>query len=180
MDKFIITGGPGSGKTSLIAHLEDLGYSCSKEASRQLIVEQVAKNSDILPWLNLNAFAELVLERMKKLYHETPASAVTFFDRGIPDIMAYLKAVNMPVDGKYYEALKNHPYNPCVFILPPWPEIYVNDQERWQTFAESAALYRAIKETYLELNFQLVEVPEMPLEGRAAYILDVMQIPLNR
>lgn len=175
MTKFIITGGPGSGKTSLITHLEILGYNCSKEASRQLIIEQAGKGSGILPWLNLDAFAGLVLDRMVELYNESTSSAVTFFDRGIPDIVAYLKAAQRPIETKYYDALKNNPYNTCAFILPPWPEIYINDEERWQTFEESEALFLAIKKTYLEFNFKVIEVPKMALAARVAFVLEYSQ-----
>lgn len=175
MAKFIITGGPGSGKTSLINHLEILGYNCSKEASRQLIIEQAGKGSGILPWLNLDAFAGLMLERMVELYNESSASGVTFFDRGIPDIVAYLKAAQRPIETKYYEAFEKNLYNTCAFILPPWPEIYVNDDERWQTFEESEALFLAIKETYIKFNFQVIEVPKMALAARAAFVLQYSQ-----
>lgn len=172
MNKIIITGGPGSGKTSLINVLKSLNYHCSPEASRQLIIEQVAKESDCLPWINLSPFAELVLERMIYLYKESSAYDVTFFDRGIPDIIAYLKSASLPVSENYLDALANHQYHSTVFILPPWPEIYVNDDERWQTYKESEALYQVIKDTYNQLNFNLIEIPQLALKQRLAFILD--------
>ncbi|HEY0054651.1 MAG TPA: AAA family ATPase [Pedobacter sp.] len=172
MNKFIITGGPGSGKTSLIEQLELRGYACSKEASRQLIIEQVALVSEALPWLNLSAFADLALERMKVLYCESQNSSLTFFDRGIPDIIGYLKFAGRAVAEKYYEALDDCSYNSTAFILPPWEEIYVNDSERWQSFEESVQIYEAIKETYGELNFNLIEVPKVPIKDRVTFILN--------
>lgn len=172
MSKIIITGGPGSGKTSLINELKSLNYHCSPEASRELIIEQVAKKSDCLPWINLSPFAELVLERMISLYKESSSCDLTFFDRGIPDIIAYLKSANLPVSENYLEALANHRYHSTVFILLPWPEIYVNDNERWQTYKESEAIYQVIKETYIQLNFNLIEIPQLALERRLAFILE--------
>ena len=169
--KYIITGGPGSGKTSLIRQLESDGYHCSPEASRQLIIEQIALQSDSLPWLNLPAFADLALERMLALYREAQHASITFFDRGVPDIIAYLESADLSVPEKYFEATEECNYDQMVFILPPWEEIYVNDSERWQSFEESVLIYEAIKKAYIKLNFNLIEVPKMPVEDRTAFIL---------
>jgi predicted ATPase len=49
-----------------------------------------------------------------------------------------------------------------VFILPPWPEIYVNDAERPQTLAETESLHDAIRAVYESLGYELIEVPKLP------------------
>jgi len=171
--KYIITGGPGAGKTSLIAALKKAGYACSEEVSRQLIREEAAGHSQCLPWTNLACFANKVLDRMIAHYHQTAGhTGITFFDRGIPDIIAYLKAAGLPVPGRYYTALQQHRYQPQVFILPPWPAIYVNDAERWQTYDEAVQLYAAIRETYGELGFTLIEVPPASVANRMDRLLE--------
>jgi predicted ATPase len=173
--KYIITGGPGAGKTSLLQALHTAGYHCSEEASRRLIAEEVRNRSQCLPWINLSCFAGKVLDRMVTLYEQTAAHAgITFFDRGIPDIIAYLKAAALPVDDRYYTALRKHPYQPLVFILPPWKAIYVNDAERWQTFEEAVHLYSTIKETYRALGFTLVEVPWESVANRMNFMLEAI------
>lgn len=172
MPKYIITGGPGAGKTSLLNALQETGFSISEEAARQLIIEELHKGSDCLPWINLPAFAEKALERMQALYLEAPEKEITLFDRGIPDIIAYLKTASIDPDAKYYQALFQYQYQPQVFILPPWEGIYVNDSERWQTFEEATSLYRAIKETYEELGFELIELPAISVSGRAKFVAD--------
>ncbi|WP_207421244.1 AAA family ATPase [Desertivirga brevis] len=171
MPKYIITGGPGAGKTSLLTELQELGYSVSEEASRQLIIEEVNKGSNCLPWIDLSAFAEKALERMRELYFAAPDNTVTFFDRGIPDIIAYLKAASIDPDAKYYQALFKCQYQSKVFILAPWESIYVNDSERWQTFEEAGRLYESIKETYEELGFELIELPRASTKERAEFVV---------
>ncbi|WP_207513937.1 RNase adapter RapZ [Longitalea luteola] len=174
-ERYIITGGPGAGKTSLLHALADAGYFCSQEASRRLIAELVATGSDCLPWINLSGFAEKVLDRMIDSYKQTTAyTGTTFFDRGIPDIIAYLKAAALPVHDRYYTALQHHPYQPLVFILPPWQAIYVNDAERWQTFDEAVHLYINIRETYKALGFTLVEVPPANIHNRVNFIRETI------
>lgn len=174
MSKYIITGGPGAGKTTLLQALKQQGYGTSDEASRQLIIEEVNNGSKCLPWMDLPCFALKALERMVQLYNNAPPE-VTFFDRGIPDIIAYLKAAALPVDKHFYHTLNRHPYHPVVFLAPPWQEIYVNDSERWQTFKEAVALYHTIKETYLTLGYTLVELPLASVQERVNFVSAYIQ-----
>ena len=173
-EKYIITGGPGAGKTTLLHALKAAGYHCSAEASRQLIAEGVALGSDCLPWLNLSCFAHKVLDRMIRAHGQAAGTGPTFFDRGIPDIIAYLKAAALPIDDRFYTALQQHRYQPFAFILPPWKAIYINDAERWQTFEEAVHLYASIRETYQALGFTLVSVPEETVENRMRFILETI------
>ncbi len=48
-NKIVITGAPGTGKTSIIAQLRRLGYSCSKEISRDIITEQISSSGEAVP-----------------------------------------------------------------------------------------------------------------------------------
>ena len=89
MNSIIISGGPGSGKTTLLEALKEKGFNCSDEISRQLIQEQVALDTDCLPWKNLASFTDLTLERMIFEFEKAALSSqYTIFDRGIPDIVA--------------------------------------------------------------------------------------------
>ncbi len=170
--KYIITGGPGAGKTSLLHALNAKGYNISPEVSRQLIAEGVAKGSTCLPWIDLSCFAEKTLQRMAALYRQAaPHSGTTFFDRGIPDVFAYLKVAGLPVKEEHLQLLQAHPYQTTVFILPPWKDIFVNDPERWQTFEEATVLYTALKETYSSLGYTLIEVPGGTIEERSRFLL---------
>lgn len=164
-NKYIITGGPGSGKTTLLRALQNEGYNCSEEASRQVIIEEVAKQTTCLPWINLSCFAQKTLERMIELY-KASTNRVTFLDRGIPDIIAYLKLAGLLVSHEYFKALQKYPYQLKAFILPPWKEIYLNDPERWQTFEEAVIIYYSLKETYQSLGFDLIELPKTTVEER--------------
>ena len=170
--KYIITGGPGSGKSTLVEGLEKSGYSCSAEISRQMIIAEVAKGSDCLPWLDILCFSEKVMRRMVEAW-EMKQEELTFFDRGIPDVIAYLNIDHIPVPPSFLTELELHPYQNQVFILPPWEEIYVNDSERWQSFAEASLIYEAIKSTYTAFGFELIEVPRVSTAERIAFILNI-------
>ena len=170
--RYIISGGPGAGKTTLLQALHQKGYTISEEASRRIIIEEVSKNSNSLPWVNLPCFAHKVLARMIEHYERTlTQSGTMFFDRGIPDIISYLKVAAAPVDEAYAYAVQRYPYSPLVFLAPPWQEIYINDSERWQTFEEAVALFHAIKETYHSLNYTTLELPKASVEERVSFVL---------
>ena len=171
MPNIIITGGPGSGKSTLLEALSQTGHYCVPEVSRQLIREQVLNESNCLPWKDLACFASVSLGKMIFDYESASQQQTTFFDRGIPDIIAYLKVGGLQVSPLFFEAAKTFSYANPVFVAPPWKEIYVNDDERWQTFEESCALYETITLVYFDFGYQLIELPCVTVKERLEFIL---------
>jgi predicted ATPase len=55
---FVITGGPGAGKTTLIEALRAAGCVCAPEAGRQIIQDEVASGGTALPWTDPRAFSK--------------------------------------------------------------------------------------------------------------------------
>jgi predicted ATPase len=179
MANFILSGGPGAGKSTLLHTLRTAGYSTVAEASRMLIQEQVAQGGRCLPWVDLPCFARLALQRMIADHQQAsmqPGCLTTFFDRGIPDIIAYLRVAGLAIDDTFYQAIEQYPYQPQVFMAPPWEAIYVNDSERWQTFAEATALHDALVDTYQSLGFTIVPLPLAPVADRVAFIQHTLLI----
>ena len=176
MNAIVISGGPGSGKTTLLNALKMRGFNCSDEISRQLIQEQVSLNSDNLPWKNLSSFAELALERMIEEYKKSlKIEEPTFFDRAIPDIVAYLKVGKIEIQDHFNEAVKSYPYQANIFMAPPWEAIYVNDTERWQTFQEAIELYNMLTKTYQSAGYSLIELPICNVEERVDFVLKKLE-----
>lgn len=173
MNAIVISGGPGSGKTTLLNALKTQGFNCSDEISRQLIQEQVILETENLPWKNLSSFAELALARMVDEYKKSlSVTGFTFFDRAIPDIVAYLKVGNLEVKTQYHNAIKNYPYHPNIFMAPPWETIYINDDERWQTFEEAREIYQMLTETYQSAGYSIIELPYCSVDKRVNFILE--------
>lgn len=171
MALYLISGGPGAGKTTLLAALRQAGFAGCDEVSRQLIQEQVALGSSLLPWHDLGGFAELARARMVAQHAAASRrGGTTFFDRGLPDLIAYLTAAGLAVAPAYYRAVADCPYQRLAFLAPPWPEIYVNDPERWQTLAEAAALYETLHATYAALGFEVCVLPRTTVAARVAFV----------
>jgi predicted ATPase len=196
MRKYVLTGGPGSGKSSLLRALHERGYTCSEEASRQLIMEELGRKSNCLPWMDLPCFAEKVLGRMREAYQAAedpgsgnpaaggkrivPGRGPMFFDRGIPDIIAYLKVAGIPVQEHFYAAARQCPYEKTVFLLPPWRDIYVQDPARRQTYEESERLCYEIRETYRSSGYHITELPPAPVKKRVHFILEAINNCINK
>lgn len=172
-DRFrIVTGGPGSGKTSLIEALRARGYSCSLEAGRGIIQDQVAIEGPALPWRDPLLFAELMLSWEMRSYHEVEhAAGPVFFDRGVADVLGYLRLLGLPVPEHVRKAATTFRYNPIVFVAPPWREIFQQDNERKQDFNEAVRTYEALVATYGALNYRLVELPCCSIEERVRFVL---------
>ncbi|MGU3575685.1 AAA family ATPase [Brucellaceae bacterium C25G] len=169
----VLTGGPGAGKTSLTLELQKHGYQCSEEAGRGIIQSQNIIKGPFLPWLDPAGFAEQMLGWEMRSWHMAEHTKKhVFFDRGIPDIIGYLRLNNLPIPTHILNAAQQYRYNKTVFILPPWPEIYKQDEERKQTFNIAISTYEAMIKAYHEFNYEIIEVPRDCIENRAAFILD--------
>jgi predicted ATPase len=82
---FVITGGPRSGKTTLLNELARRRYPCVPEVARQIIQEQVASGGNALPWGDRTLYTGLMLERsIQSFLEHFSDSRVTFADRRIP------------------------------------------------------------------------------------------------
>ena len=178
-DRFhVITGGPGSGKTSLIEALSSRGYRRTVEAGRAIIQDQMAIDGRALPWREPLLFAELMLSLDMHSYRLAEQSVgPVFFDRGIPDVSGYLRLMNTHVPEHMHNAGRIFSYNHKVFIAPPWREIFTQDHERKQDFDEAIRTYDALAATYTDLGYELVEIPRLPLDDRVSFILGRIGTP---
>ncbi|AMS41775.1 AAA family ATPase [Aminobacter aminovorans] len=170
---FVLTGGPGSGKTTMIERLAAAGHTTSVEAGRSIIRDQAAISGTALPWHDRALFAELMLSwemRSHTIAEATPGPA--FFDRGVPDVIGYLRLVGLPVPIHIEQAAREFRYNRKVFVLPHWPEIFTQDNERRQDEDEARRTHASMVATYAACGYDLVEVPTAPVEDRLAFILE--------
>ncbi|WP_145206883.1 AAA family ATPase [Sphingobium sp. B2] len=170
-DFHIITGGPGSGKTSLIEALAAQGVHHMPEAGRAIIRDQVAIGGAALPWANRAAYAELMLGWELRSWHEAHDRAgPVIFDRGVPDVIGYLHLCSLPVSAHVSQAADLFRYQRRVFIAPPWREIFGQDAERKQDWAEAQATYEAMVTVYASLGYELVKLPLAPVSERARFV----------
>ena len=169
--KYIITGAPGTGKTAIINALKKEGHSCAEEISRTIITEEIARGGDALPWKNLAAFSQQVIALRKAQYTNAPQDRTHFFDRGIIDVIAYLKHDKLADNNNFMQIAKQFPYNKTVFYTPIWAEIYTNDSERKEDINTAKNIEKILLTTYQSFGYTLVTVPKLTVNERTAFIL---------
>ena len=170
---FVLTGGPGSGKTTLIEALKAGGFATAPEAGRGIIRDQVAVGGPALPWQDRALFAELMLSwELRSWYAMGAEPGPVFFDRGVPDTIGYLRLCGLPVPDHIKNAAKQFRYARRVFIAPPWPDIFAQDEERKQTLDEPERTFQSVAGAYAELGYELVSLPLVPVEHRVRFVLD--------
>lgn len=170
---FVITGGPGSGKTTLVDALGQAGYMRTIEAGRVVIQRQLSARGNALPWGDRIRFAELMLAWEICSYQmAVNGEGAVFFDRGVPDVLGYLRLIGETIPVRMERAAKQFRYNRRVLIVPPWQEIFHQDRERKQDFAEAVRTYDVMIATYSELGYELVEIPRVPVAERMQFVID--------
>jgi predicted ATPase len=168
---YILTGAMGAGKSTVVSRLRDLGISCIPEPAREILAEQRLIDAMGVPEKNADLFNMLMLSRSIHNYDENGAiEKAVVFDRGIPDMIAYARLFNLD-ETSYVNAAKEFRYNPTVFYLPAWEEIYTNDSERKMSFEDAKSFGSVVRSIYEELGYRIVEVPRFSLEQRAQFIL---------
>ncbi len=174
---YIITGGPGVGKTTLLNSLEQAGYHIIPEDARRIIQEQMSLGGEGLPWKNKSYYTSLMLDasvtsylKALQLYSRT----VCFFDRGIPDVLCYARMEKLPLASEVQTMTERYTYHPKAFILPPWLDIYATDSERRQTWEEACLTFKEMKKVYRKCGYQIIEVPKDTVENRRNFVLQVI------
>lgn len=173
--KFVVTGGPGSGKSTLISELSRRGITTMPEAGRSIIRHQTSIGGNALPWADQNAYANLMVSWDLRSYHEAAYFTRTVvFDRGLPDCIGYLKLIGQPVPAHFERAADRFRYNKHVFLAPFWEEIFTQDAERKQSPDEAKATSDVMMETYTAFGYQLIELPRVSPEERADFVLNYL------
>jgi predicted ATPase len=163
----VLTGGPGSGKTTSIQDLSQRGYPVQIEIEREMFEERFALGHTISD-IDFAEFERTALERHLEEEKVFPDGKTIFLDRGTADIRAYCRFFNIAEPDGLAEALSVLPYKK-IFILD-----LVNvaaDGVRHESLAEAQKLHALIGEVYRELGCDIVRVPVMPVAERSDFIL---------
>jgi len=174
MDRFVVISGcSGGGKSTLLAELAARGFATVEEPGRRIVKRELAGEGRALPWVDLAAFARLaigmaVADRAAAAGNE----GWTFFDRGLIDAAVALEEVTGEPVTRRMNAI--HPYNPMVFMTPPWPEIYQGDAERRHSLNDAVAEHERLCAAYPALGYEVVVLPKVSVAERADFILSAL------
>lgn len=183
INRVVITGGPGTGKTSIINTLKKRGFYCFDEIIRSLTLEAKKEIDEDLHISNPIAFTndpkdfntKLLIGRVEQFKNaSTQDKSVIFFDRGIPDVLAYMDFFNQEYDDMFTSACEKYSYS-NVCLLPPWKDIYKTDNERFESFEEALEIHEALVSIYKKFNYNIFEVPFGTVDERTDFILNAIR-----
>lgn len=174
--RIVITGGPGSGKTTLINHIEHLGYPTMHEVSREIINEARKQGIDQLFLTDPMLFSQKLLESRLSQFEKAKdlETAYVFYDRATPDITAYMDFIGAEYPPEFEKPCFTHLYD-CVFLLPPWELIYTKDNERYETFTQAQKIYKSLCDGYKKYGYTIIEVPQGAIDKRCDFILNYLK-----
>lgn len=116
--RFVVTGGPGGGKTTILSALAARGYSFAPESARRIIKERLA--AGLSPRPDPVSFAHEILSSDIEKYRDIgDCNHPTFFDRGVLDALYMLNTESALTHADTIQYIHDFSYNGVVFLLPP-------------------------------------------------------------
>jgi predicted ATPase len=176
----VLTGGPCSGKTTLINALSSLGYITYPEQALALINKLINTwgHEEFCSWKESNNknFQLMILKEQAKIEAYIPLSKLCFLDRGRLDTLAYFKHANIEIP-KYIEDLAlgfSKPHRNYDLIIQC--ETLNNFQEREnsgrsETREQSFSISKLLTQTYQEYGYPVTALKEAPLADRISDLL---------
>lgn len=179
----MITGGPCVGKTSLIEGLTAKGYTCFPEVIREFTIEETEdqdretlQSNPIVFAKDSLLFNQRLIEGRSRQYLESQKlqTQYAFFDRGLPDVLAYMDYFNQAYGDDFLKVCRDYSYD-AVFILPPWKEIFALNEIRFESYEELEQLHEHLIDRYTYFGNVPTVVPKLPVNHRIQFILQHLE-----
>lgn len=173
--RYIITGGPGCGKTSVINDLTKRGYLVATEAATDVIEEGLRQNIQA-PWM-ADDYHIKVSNLMSKRQEEIRNSKepVAFFDRGHLDGITYilLQRRKLPQEVVNYvqTTINENFFNKTVFFIENL-DFCEQAPHRNESLKEALEKSRHLKQNYQILGYKVINIPPGTVEQRCEWIIN--------
>ncbi len=165
---YVLTGGPCAGKTTLIEEFKRRGHNVLPEAAQIVLLEQLALGRTVEELGNSTDWFGAIVERKFAMERAVPPEELFFFDRGVPDSLAYYKFRDLPIDTFLRDAVAASTYRK-IFLLDLIE--FESNGIRVESPEEARVLHEMLRKTYKDLGYEIQQVPVLPIAERADYIL---------
>jgi predicted ATPase len=162
--RYVLTGAPGAGKTTLIDALRERGHAVVAEAATDLIARrQAAGFKD--PW-EQEAFLTEICE-LQQSRERAATGDVIFFDRSPLCTLALARHMRLPVPAALQAAVAEavRTYQLQAFLVRPLGFV-VKTAARRITYPDSLRFAAIHERVYTEHGFTLLDVPHEPVTDR--------------
>ncbi|MER5889438.1 AAA family ATPase [Streptomyces sp. NPDC001941] len=170
MRRYVLTGTPGSGKTSILHSLAALGHSVVEEAATAVIARAQARGEDE-PWARTSFVDEVVaLQRQRQL---EATGDLQVFDRSpvcTHALAAYLeRPVTTALAAELERITSEGVYEPQVLFVRNLG-FCAPTAARRISFEESLVFEKIHEESYRAFGFEIVDIPAAELDHRVAAV----------
>lgn len=188
IERYVITGAPRSGKTTIIRELGKR-FKTFKEPVIRVIkqqVDQLRRNGKIdvpphsLPlkviFPDLGDFLSQSQRLFMADYHEARLYDISFFDRGLPDLVVLHELLDVPVSADLIDIIKDNRYSDDVFVFDLLDkdvfDQHINKRPAmFDSYEECKRIRDRIIEVYQQTGYSIMIVPFDSVENRELFVV---------
>ncbi|MBO2449281.1 AAA family ATPase [Actinomadura barringtoniae] len=169
--RYVLTGAPGVGKTTIAHRLRARGLTVVDEAATDVIADRQARGEQE-PW-NGPGFLEEVLQTQQERQQNAPDTVIQIYDRSPLCTLALAHYLQRTVPTALKAAIdrieRENVYQRQVFLIHPIGFVTPTAARRI-TLEESLTFARIHEQVYRSHGYELIDVPPAPIEQRASAI----------
>jgi predicted ATPase len=183
MNRFILTGTPGSGKTAILRQLEIDGFSVVEEAATDVIALWHARGI-AAPWTDPSFIDAIVdLQTLRETRAAKQSDALQFHDRSVVCTAALATYLGYPfcpaLDRELKRVTAHAVFQKQVFFIRNLG--FTSPTEARRISLEEALRFERVHEdVYRQFGFELVSIDRASLSDRIAAIKKIVQSLADR
>ena len=180
MKRYILTGTPGSGKTSIIHELKTQGYFVVEEAATDVIgLEHIHDNPE--PWMQPDFIDKIVrLQKQRQIETSTYPYELQLYDRSPICTYALSRHLGYPPSPCLLEEMRRiereNIYQRQVFLIENLG-FCKPTEARKISFEESLIFEKIHEETYASFGYDLMKITPHSLSERVRCMMDALHGP---
>jgi len=170
---YVLTGGSGTGKSTVLSLLKERGYPILEEAARKIIAEESAKPDGMSRY---DPQFPLFLAKKQIEAEDKLPLKICFLDRSIIDNVAYMERSGKKVPSKLEKMIAKAPYEREVFFLEMPPKnIYGTKGETFEPYEQSLIIHELVEKAYKDRGYKIIKVPFKSYQQQADFIVDYVK-----
>ena len=174
MKRYILTGTPGSGKTTILHKLKSQGFRVVEEAATDIIARE-RRRGNLEPHVQPDFIDAIVrLQQHRQLEAAMSSVELQWYDRSPICTLALSRYMGYPPSALLIEELerieRERIYQRQVFFIENLGFCQPSEARKI-TFEESLVFEQIHEETYISLGYDLIKIAPDALSERVHYIM---------
>ncbi|WP_279213662.1 ATP-binding protein [Delftia acidovorans] len=174
----LITGAPGSGKTTIAACMAAAGLRIIEDPGRAEFEHQL--RNGVPPHIvrsDYHRFQHLVLKRALSIIDTIPDNEQVIFDYGVAESLAFMKIAGIPWDDVIVQAAARLHFKQVFLLDVVSLPLNTDDIIRAESEQSRNLLRDLFQEIYQVLGHNFIRVPLMSVKDRFEFINGLIEFP---